>query len=84
MLIQHPAYCGCTNTLEAGLPADFILKMITVNGAQLLGIADERGRIAPGFAADIIATSGNPLEDITVLKRVTFVLKDGVVYRGPG
>ena len=69
--------------VEAGLPADFILKMITVNGAELLGIADERGRIAPGFAADIIATSGNPLEDITVLKRVTFVMKDGVVYRGP-
>ncbi len=69
--------------VEAGLPADFILKMITVNGAQLLGIADQRGRIAPGFAADIIATSDNPLEDITALKRVTFVMKDGVVYRGP-
>ncbi len=52
--------------VEAGLPAGFILKMISVNGAQLLGIADERGRIAPGFAADIIATSGNPLEDISV------------------
>ncbi len=70
--------------VEAGLPADFILKMITVNGAQLLGIADERGRIAPGFAADIIATSSNPLENISALKRVTFVMKDGVVYRGPG
>ena len=55
--------------VEAGLPAGFTLKMISVNGAQLLGIADERGRIAPGFAADIIATSGNPLEDISVIPK---------------
>ncbi len=58
------------------MPTGFI-KMIMLNGVQLLGIADERGRIAPGFAADIIVTSSNPLEDIAVLKRVTFVMTDG-------
>ena len=67
--------------VEAGLPAPYILKMITVNGTRLLGLDKERGFIKPGFAADIIATPGNPLDDIMALKRVSFVMKNGAVFK---
>ncbi len=70
--------------VEAGLPPEHILRMVTVNGATLLGIDDERGRIAPGFAADIIAMPNNPLDDITALKHVSFVMKDGTIIRRDG
>jgi imidazolonepropionase-like amidohydrolase len=55
----------------------------TVNGAKLLGWQDQIGRLTPGFLADIVAVPGNPLEDITVLQRVAFVMKGGVVVRQP-
>ena len=67
--------------VEAGLPADTILKMMTINGIRLLGLEKERGRISPGFAADIIATAKNPLDDILALKQVHFVMKDGKVFK---
>ena len=41
---------------------------------------DDRGRLAPGQLADIIAVPGNPLEDITVTRNVSFVMKGGKVY----
>ncbi len=66
--------------VEAGLPADQILKMITTNGAELLGL-EQRGAIAPGYAADIIATPENPLDNILTLKDVSFVMKDGEVFK---
>ena len=50
-------------------------------GAQALGMADQIGSIAPGFQADIIALDGNPLTDITAVRRVVFVMKGGVVYK---
>jgi imidazolonepropionase-like amidohydrolase len=65
----------------AGLPPRAILQAMTVNAARLLGVERERGQIKPGMAADIIATPANPLEDIQTLKRVSFVMKDGVVFR---
>jgi len=49
----------------------------------LLGWADRVGSAEPGKLADIIAVRENPLEDITSLERVVFVMKDGVVYRQP-
>ena len=67
--------------VEAGIPPRAILQAMTVNAARLLGVEKERGALRPGFAADIIATTGNPLEDINVLKRVSFVMKDGVRIR---
>jgi imidazolonepropionase-like amidohydrolase len=67
--------------VQAGVPAKVILQAMTTNAVRLLGIENERGAIKPGLAADIIATPGNPLEDIGALKKVTFVMKEGKVFR---
>ena len=69
---------------QAGIPAADTLRAMTTNGAKLLGIADERGAIRPGMAADLIATIDNPLDGIEALKQVVFVMKDGVVFRHDG
>jgi imidazolonepropionase-like amidohydrolase len=50
-------------------------------GAQALGMADQIGSIAPGLQADIIALAGDPLHDITAVRRVVFVMKSGTVYK---
>ncbi len=50
-------------------------------GAEGLGLGDQIGSIAPGFQADIIALDGDPLKDITAVRRVVFVMKGGVVYK---
>ena len=57
--------------------------MVSANGlaAQALGLPDKIGIIAAGFDADIIALDGNPLEDITAVRRVVFVMKGGRVYK---
>jgi len=52
--------------------------------AESLGLRDRIGTLAPGFEADIIAVDGDPLRDITALRRVVFVMKGGVVYRNVG
>ena len=49
--------------------------------AGALGMADQIGAIAPGLAADIIAVAGDPLKDITAVRRVSFVMKGGTVYK---
>jgi imidazolonepropionase-like amidohydrolase len=57
--------------------------MVSANalGAEALGMADRIGSIAPGLQADIIALDGDPLKDITVVRRVVFVMKGGIVYK---
>jgi imidazolonepropionase-like amidohydrolase len=50
-------------------------------GAEALGMADQIGSIAPGLQADIIALDGDPLKDITAVRRVVFVMKEGTVYK---
>ncbi len=50
-------------------------------GAEALGRADQIGSIAPGMQADIIALAGDPLKDITAVRRVVFVMKGGIVYK---
>jgi imidazolonepropionase-like amidohydrolase len=51
-------------------------------GAEALGRDDQIGSLAPGFQADIIALDGDPLRDITAVRRVVFVMKAGTVYKG--
>lgn len=69
--------------VDAGVPPADILRALTINGARLLEVADRRGAVRAGMAADLIATPDNPLERIATLKQVQFVMKDGVVYRSP-
>jgi imidazolonepropionase-like amidohydrolase len=67
--------------VQYGMPAINVLKADLLNGARLLNWQGEIGELKPGYFADVIAVPGNPLEDISVLKRVSFVMKNGVVYR---
>jgi imidazolonepropionase-like amidohydrolase len=66
---------------DAGV--DPLAAMISANsaGAEALGLADQIGSIAPGLQADIIALEGDPLTDITAVRRVVFVMRGGVVYK---
>jgi imidazolonepropionase-like amidohydrolase len=59
----------------AALQADLL------NGAKLLGWQGQIGELKPGYLADVIAVPGDPLQDISVVKNVSFVMKGGVVYR---
>jgi imidazolonepropionase-like amidohydrolase len=59
----------------AALQADLL------NGAKLLGWQGQIGELKAGYLADVIAVPGDPLQDITVLEKVSFVMKSGVVYR---
>ena len=61
-------------------PMDAIISA-TSRAAEALGLADQIGTLAPGFQADLVAVSGNPLDDITAVRDVVFVMKGGVVYK---
>ncbi|MEA5428830.1 MULTISPECIES: metal-dependent hydrolase family protein [Arcicella] len=67
--------------VEAGMPAMEAIKAATMTPAIILGTQKETGSIETGKIADIIATDGNPLQDIKVMRKVSFVMKDGVVYK---
>lgn len=69
--------------VEAGMPAMEAIQSATLEAAKLLGQQDQLGTIAQGKVADIIAVSGNPLEDISILEEVDFVMKEGKVYKAP-
>ena len=67
--------------VKHGMPPSAALVAATVNAADLLGLAAEIGTLEPGRHADLIAVEGDPLSDVTVLKRVGFVMKDGRVHK---
>ena len=80
-----------TNAREFGLMVEWAgmtpmaaLTAGTMNGAKLLGWDAKVGSLAPGKLADIVAVPGDPLADIHATERVSFVMKGGVVYKGPG
>jgi imidazolonepropionase-like amidohydrolase len=64
----------------AGMPPMFCIQAATVSAATLLRQKD-LGSVAPGKIADVVAVPGNPIDDISLMKRVSFVMKDGVVYK---
>lgn len=66
--------------LRNGISEADAIRMATVFAAELLGV-DDRGELAPGKRADIIAVSDNPLESMSTMKTVKFVMKQGVVYK---
>jgi imidazolonepropionase-like amidohydrolase len=71
--------------VKFGMTPAAALQAATVNAADLLGLQAEVGTIEPGKRADLIAVDGDPLVDVTVLKRVPFVMKDGREFTGgPG
>src|SRR5213075_3247409 len=66
---------------DAGV--DPMTALVSANslGAEAMGLADQIGSIAPGMEADIIALQGDPLKDITAVRRVDFVMKADAVYK---
>jgi imidazolonepropionase-like amidohydrolase len=72
-----------TSYVAHGMSAADALRAGTINAAALLRVGD-RGRLRAGLLADIVAVPGDPLADIKVVEDVRFVMKDGVIYRGPG
>lgn len=67
--------------VKFGMPPSEAIKAATVNAADLLGLSSEIGTLEPGKRADLIAVTGDPLKDVTVLKKVEFVMKDGLVVK---
>jgi imidazolonepropionase-like amidohydrolase len=67
--------------VQAGMPPMFALQAATVSAAQLLKHDKELGSVAPGKIADVVAVPGDPIADIGLMKSVSFVMKDGVVYK---
>lgn len=69
---------------EAGVSNADQLKAMTSTAAELMGLSDERGALAVGLRADIVAMPANPLDDTNALYHIDYVMKDGIVYRHPG
>jgi len=67
--------------VDAGMPAMAAIKSATSVAAELLGIEKELGTLEVGKVADVVAVPGNPLSDIKVMQHVSFVMKQGVVYK---
>ncbi|WP_254424352.1 amidohydrolase family protein [Rhodanobacter sp. C05] len=70
--------------VQAGIPPMAALQAATTHAAELLHKQDQLGQVAVGRQADVIAVPGNPLDDITTMQHVSFVMKDGVVYKEAG
>jgi imidazolonepropionase-like amidohydrolase len=63
-------------------PMDMIVSLTSLS-AESLGMKDTIGAVAPGLQADLVAVDGNPIADVTALRKVVFVMKRGTVYRSP-
>ncbi|MEJ8566250.1 metal-dependent hydrolase family protein [Elongatibacter sediminis] len=70
--------------VNAGMPPMEAIRSATLEAAKLLRIEERVGSLEAGKTADIVAVSGDPLDDIAVLRNVAFVMKDGVVYKRGG
>lgn len=68
--------------VDLGMAPLQAIQAATLNAADLLGKSD-RGRVEVGLLADLTAVDGNPLEDITTLLDVVFVMKGGEIYKQP-
>ncbi|HSP14530.1 MAG TPA: amidohydrolase family protein [Thermoanaerobaculia bacterium] len=67
--------------IEFGMSPMDAIRAATSSAAELLDMSGDVGVIAPGAYADVIAVSGDPLKDVSVLKNVSFVMKDGAVFK---
>jgi imidazolonepropionase-like amidohydrolase len=69
--------------VEGGMPPLEAIRAATLHGATVMGLSDRLGTIEAGKLADIVAVPGDPVRDIAVMTRVSFVMKDGAIYRRP-
>jgi imidazolonepropionase-like amidohydrolase len=67
--------------VKYGMSPLAVLQADLINGAKLLGWDGQIGALEPGYMADVVAVPGDPLQDISVLQHVSFVMKGGVVYK---
>jgi imidazolonepropionase-like amidohydrolase len=70
--------------VQAGMAPMFTLQAATTHAAQLLKHDKDLGSLTAGKLADVVAVPGNPLDEISLMKRVSFVMKDGVIYKRDG
>jgi imidazolonepropionase-like amidohydrolase len=70
--------------VQAGMPPMFTLQAATMHAAELLKHDKDLGSVTPGKYADLVAVPGNPLDDISLMKNVDFVMKAGTVYKKDG
>jgi len=70
--------------VKAGMPPLYAIQSATTHAAELLKHDKDLGSLSPGKFADLVAVSGNPLDNISLLKQVSFVMKEGVVYKLDG
>ena len=70
--------------VRAGMPSLFVLQAATTHAAQMLKHDKDLGSVTAGKIADLIAVPGNPLEDISSMNYVSFVMKDGAIYKRDG
>ena len=68
--------------VEYGMKTIDVLRSATSINAEVFGYGDEMGSIKKGMMADIVVVQGNPEENISAVKKVVFVMKDGKVYKG--
>ena len=70
--------------VQAGMPPLFAIQAATVHAAQLLKHDKDLGSVTAGKLADVVAVVGNPLDNISLLKQMSFVMKEGVIYKRDG
>ena len=68
--------------VEGGMPPMAAIQSATLVAAELVGMKEQLGSVEAGKLADLVATDENPLQNIKTLRNVTFVMKDGIVYKG--
>jgi imidazolonepropionase-like amidohydrolase len=69
--------------VEGGMPPLEALRAATLNGATVMGMASLLGSLDAGKLADIVAVSGDPSKDVSVMSKMAFVMKDGTIYKAP-
>ena len=69
--------------VAGGMPPMEAIQSATLRGAQLLGIEDELGTVEAGKIADLVAVTGNPLEDVALMQSMAFVMKEGAIVIAP-
>ena len=67
--------------VEAGIPAAAVLRMATLGSARVVGVDERTGSIEVGKDADLILLDGNPLDDMSAVRRATLVIKGATAYR---